>query len=170
MPDSLSPSPSTGSFRISVAGPDLAFRNEALADPVPTGRQIIEASGGRPADEYIVLEWLADGDLEELDRDETTDLRKAGTERFIVVKSDRTFRFEIDGRKHEWPERHVGRKVLLLIAGQDPAKFSVWQEFRDTADQEIVEGTPADLGEKGTERFYTVMTHTTEGSDDDPSL
>lgn len=79
MPDSLSPSPSTGSFRISVAGPDLAFRNEALADPVPTGRQIIEASGGRPADEYIVLEWLADGDLEELDRDETTDLRKAGT-------------------------------------------------------------------------------------------
>ncbi len=63
MPDSLTPSPSTSSFRISVAGSDLAFRNEALTDPVPTGRQIIEAYGGRPADEFIVLEWLADGDL-----------------------------------------------------------------------------------------------------------
>lgn len=170
MPDSLTPSPSTSSFRIAIAGSDLAFRNATLTDPVPTGKQIIEAAGERPADEFIVLEWLADGDLEELDRDETTDLRKAGTERFIVVKGDRTFRFEIDGHKHEWPERLVGRKVLLHIAGQDLAKFSVWQEFRDTADQEIVDGTPADLGEKGTERFYTVMKHTTEGNDGYPSL
>lgn len=152
-----------GHFRISVAGTDLSFRGLDIADPVPTGRQIIEAAGGRPPDEYIVLQWLAGSDLEELDFEETTDLREHGVERFIVVKSDRTFRFEIDGHKHEWPEPFISREVLLQLAGQDPAKFSVWQEFRDAPDKEVLAGHPADLSEKGTERFYTVMKHTTEG-------
>jgi hypothetical protein len=152
-----------GQFRIQVGGTDLAFRDVRLSDPVPTGKQIIEAAGGHPADEFIVLQWLADNDLEELDRDETTDLRKPGAERFIVARSDRTFRFEIDGRKHEWPEKLITRDVLLDLAGQDKEKFSAWQELRDAADREVLSGHPADLGEKGTERFYTVMKHTTEG-------
>lgn len=170
MPETRTPNQNSGSFRIAVAGTDLNFRNISLEDPVPTGKQIIEAAGGRPVDEFIVLEWLANGDLEELDFEETTDLRKDGAERFIVARSDRTFRFEIDGHKHEWPERNIPRKVLLVLAGQDPRKFSVWREFRDTADQEIIDGTPSDLGETGTERFYTVMKHTTEGIDGDLAL
>jgi hypothetical protein len=156
-------SPSSGEFRIAVAGTDLRFRELRIGDPVPTGRQIIEAAGGHPADDFIVLQWLPDSDLEEVDLDETADLRKPGVERFIVAKSDRTFRFEIDGRKHEWPEETITREALLAVAGQEADKFSVWLENRKAADTEVLAGHPADLRGKETERFYTVVKHTTEG-------
>ena len=155
--------PESGSFRIQVAGTDLQFRGAILPDPVPTGRQIIEAAGGRPAEEFIVLEWLKDGDLEELELDETTDLRAQGAERFIVARSDRIHKFEIDGKRHSWPSKTISREALLAIAQQDPAKFSVWQEFQKKPDEEILAEHPAHLDQEGTERFYTVMTHTTEG-------
>jgi hypothetical protein len=161
--------PYPGNFPIRVAGTDLQFRPLSLTDPEPTGRQIIEAAGGRPADEYAVLEWLANGSLERLRLDETTDLRKPGAERFIVAKSDREYRFEIDGKEQEWPEASITRDVLLKLAGQDPSQFSVWQEFKSSPDKEVLDGHPANLAEKGVERFYTVMKHTTEGSDGSPS-
>jgi Multiubiquitin len=151
-------------FKIAIAGTDLKFRDAKLTDPVPTGRQIIEVAGGRPPDEYIVLRWLPNNDLEEIELDTTTDLRAPGAERFIVAKSDRTFRFEIDERRHEWPDATIPREVLLELAGQDTNKFSVWQEIRNRPDQEILTGHPARLDGEGTERFYTVMKHTTEGS------
>lgn len=155
--------PESSPFRILVAGTDLQFHGAAVPDPVPTGRQIIEAAGGRPPDEFIVLEWLKDGNLEELELDETTDLRAPGAERFIVARSDRIFKFEIDGKRHSWPDKTISREALLAVAQQDAAKFSVWQEFQKKPDEEILAGHPAHLDPEGTERFYTVMTHTTEG-------
>jgi hypothetical protein len=150
-------------LRILVSGTDLRFRPIDLYDPVPTGRQIIEAAGGQPPDEFILLEWKKDGDLDEIELDETVDLRAPGTERFIVAKSTVTYRFEIDGRRHEWSEPSITREVLLALAGHDPAQFSVWQEIRNAADKEILSGHPADLSSKELEKFYTVVTHTTEG-------
>lgn len=157
------PPDSQAGYRIAVAGTDLNFRNARVDDPKPTGRQIAEAAGCHPATEFVILQWLADGDLEEVDLDETTDLRAPGAERFIVARSDRTFRFELDERRHEWPEKSISREVLLALSGQDPEKFTVWQEFRKAGDIEIMSGSPADLTPDGTERFYTVMKHTTEG-------
>jgi hypothetical protein len=155
--------PESGAFRILVAGTDLQFRDFRLADPVPTGRQIIDVSGGHPADEFIVLEWLKDGDLEEIELDETTDLRAPGAERFIVSRSSELFKFEIDGKRHSWPDKTITREALLAIAQQDSEKFSVWQEFQKKPDEEILAGHPARLEPEGVERFYTVMKHTTEG-------
>ncbi|MDA9408904.1 hypothetical protein XH80_19865 [Bradyrhizobium sp. CCBAU 45384] len=148
-----------------VAGTDLQFRPLSLTDPEPTGRQIIDATGAQPADEYAVLQWPASGSLERLGLDETADLRKPGVERFIVARSDRDYRFEIDGKEQEWPEPTITREALLALAGQDPSQFSVWQEFKNSPDKEVLSGHPADLAEKGVERFYTVMKHTTEGND-----
>jgi len=155
--------PHNAALLIAVADTQLVFRDIPLADPVPTGRQIIEASGGRPADEYIVLQWLPNGELKELNLDDTIDIRASGIERFIVEKSATTYRFEVDGKRNEWPSPKITREALLAVADQDPAKFSVWQELRDQADKEILSGHPADLSPDGLERFYTVMTHTTEG-------
>lgn len=163
MQDNQSVNPESAGFRILVAGPDLNFREFRVADPVPTGRQIIEAAGGRPADEFIALEWLKDGDLEEVELDETTDLRAPGAERFIVSRSSELFKFEIDGKRHSWADKTISREALLAIAHQDPSKFSVWQEFQKKPDEEILAGNHAHLDSKGMERFYTVMTHTTEG-------
>ncbi|MBZ0146626.1 MAG: multiubiquitin domain-containing protein [Pseudorhodoplanes sp.] len=157
------PAPHPAGFDIEIAGTDLQFRKAKLTDPVPTGRQVIEAAGFKQVEEYIVLQWLPGNMLEELRLDETCNLRERGVERFIVAKSDRTFRFEIDSQRQEWPAPTVTREVLLALAGQDPALFSVWQEFKDKKDVEIVAGKPAELTPAGTERFYTVTTKTTEG-------
>ena len=153
-----------GSFRISIAGTDLKFRDVEIADPVPTGRQIIEAGGYGPPDEYVVLQWFPDKDLDEIELDKTTDLREPGADRFIVAKSSEWFEFVIDERRHPWPEKLITRDVLILLAGLEPSKFSVWQELRHSpTDKEITDGHPADLAEPGLERFYTVQKHTTEG-------
>ena len=42
-------------------------------------------------------------------------------------------------------EPTITRDALLAIAGQDPAKFAVWQERKKEADLEIIAGHPADL-------------------------
>jgi hypothetical protein len=154
----------SGGYRIAIAGTDLKFREARIADPVPTGRQIIETAGGVPPDEYIVLQWFPDKDLDEIELDETTDLRPPGAERFIVAKSDRTFEFVIDERRHPWPDKLIAREVLIELAGQDPTLFAVWQELHDGPDKEILAGHPAHLDTPGVERFYTVMKHTTEGT------
>jgi Multiubiquitin len=155
--------PESGGFRLSIAGTDLKFHEARIGDPVPTGRQIIEVAGRHPPDEYIVLQWLPNKDLDEIELDETADVRAPGAERFIVAKSDRTFEFEIDERRHPWPDKTITREVLLELAGQDPSKFSVWQDLGTNSDKEILDGHPANLDTPGTERFYTVMKHTTEG-------
>ena len=54
--------------------------------------------------------------------------------------------------------------MLLELSGQDPAKFTVWQDLKQSKDKEIESGKPAHLDTEGTERFYTVMKHTTEGA------
>src|ERR1700726_4874391 len=82
---------------VEIAGPDLNFIRHLLRDPVPSGRQIIEAAGHRDPTEFIALQWLPDGALEELRLEELTDIEARGVEKFIVVKSDRSFRFEVEG-------------------------------------------------------------------------
>ena len=150
-------------FRLLAGGTNMEFREVTIDDPVPTGRQIIEAAGGHPPDEFIVLQWLMDGELKELNLDDTTDLRAPGTEKFIIEKSATTYRFEIDRKRYEWPSHKISREALLAVASQDPKQFSVWQELKNEPDKEVLSGHPAHLEKDGLERFYTVMTHTTEG-------
>jgi hypothetical protein len=152
------------SFRFLIGNTDLQFHEAKVADPVPTGRQIIEVAGGHPPDEFLLLEWLENGELEEIELDETVDLRARGNERFVMARGSELFKFEIDGKRHSWPAPTITREALLAVAGQDPQQFTVWQEFQKQADEEIVAGHPAHLDAKGLERFYTVMKHTTEGA------
>jgi hypothetical protein len=105
-------------FPVSAAGPDLKFQELRLADPVSTGRQIVDA--------YVV----------EFGLDQTIDLRGHKDPRFIIAKSDRLFLFEIDDKQGAWPEPTITRKELLAVAGQDPAKFTVWQERKKEQDLE----------------------------------
>ena len=88
-------------YRVQIGNERLEFRPAVIEDPVPTGLQIMEAADARPADEYLVFQVLKSGLLEELRPDETTDLRAKGVEKFLVFRSDRSFRFELDGRIFE---------------------------------------------------------------------
>jgi hypothetical protein len=134
-----------------------------IHDPVVTGRQILDLAGKRPVSEFVVLQYLPDGLLEEIRLEETTDLRERGVERFITFESDRIFRFTLDEREFAWGAPVISGAKLKELAGVDPAKFDVWQEVRKSDDRLIGDKEKANLDDKGTERFFTAAKTTTEG-------
>lgn len=79
------------SYRIAVSDQSLVFRPVTVTDPVPLGRQILEAAGFRNVDEYGLFAVLPGGDFEDVRLDETFDLRGKGAERFVAFRSDRDF-------------------------------------------------------------------------------
>jgi hypothetical protein len=145
-----------GRRRILIGNAELSFRSIELDDPVPNGRQILEAAGALPAPEHLVFQVLPTGVLEELRLDETMDLRSSDAEQFIVFRSDRSFRFDLDGRVFEWGASTISGRVLKMLGGVDATK-ALWQDRRGGADVEIVDSSVVDLAREGTERFYTTL-------------
>ncbi|WP_413989806.1 multiubiquitin domain-containing protein [Labrys okinawensis] len=138
---------------IEIAGTDLNFTRHILRDPVPSGRQIIEASGHRDTMEYIVLQWLPDGALEELRLEELTDIEARGIEKFIVVKSDRSFRLEVENLRLEWPCALVSGGTVKALAGQTGEDLVVVQVLDGHLEREVDDDDIIDLGGEGVEVF-----------------
>jgi hypothetical protein len=151
-----------GSFRLQIGDADLNFRIIAIPDPVPTARQILDAAGARPIEEHLVIALLPNGATETLRLDETFDLRGRGAERVVIFKTDRTFRFEVDRQEREWGSAHISGRAIKLLANVDPAKHDLYQEVKGT-DPLIRDDGVVDLEGRGVERFYTIITQTTEG-------
>ncbi len=152
-----------GPYRIAIGNDKLDYHQVVIDDRVPTGLQILELANARPADEHIVFQMLANGLLEELRPDETTDLRTARVEKFLVFKSDRSFRLELDGRVFEWGGTFISGLTLKKLAQVDPAEYGVWLEVRGSEDRAIGNTDLADLSAQGIERFFTGIVKTTEG-------
>jgi hypothetical protein len=152
-----------GPYRVEVGDETLSFRHIVIADPVPTGRQVLEAAGLHPAAEYSVFQWLKGGQLEGLRLDETTDLRSRGVEKFLIFHSDRSFRFDLDGSVFDWGTGRVLGRVLKALAKVDPETYGVWQEVPGKDDLAISDDKFADLTSQGVERFFTGIVKTTEG-------
>ena len=144
-----------GPFRVLIGDKDLKFREVVIQDPVPTGRQIIDAAGFGPAEEYLIFEVSRDHRLSELKLDETTELRNRGHERYIIFESDRSWRGIIDGMRFEWGERDIRGRVLKWLADVDLKKYGVWLERKDKPDHLIADDEKASLMPSGVERFRT---------------
>jgi len=141
-------------FKFVVLDEHFNEKQLSLPDPKPTGRQIAEAAGFRPADEAIVLQQLADGSMEEIRLEELTDLREGGVERFFVMNGDRTYRLMIDGLRIEWPRPGVTGATILGLARKNSA-FDVFQDFDDAPDAEVEDDQIVSLEGSGLERFVT---------------
>lgn len=126
-----------------------------IADPVVTGQQFLDLAGKRPADEYLIFQKLKDGQIEEIRLDETVDLTQKGTERFITWRSDRSFRFSIDGRRLEWGAPLITGLKLKHLAKVDAATHVVWLDVRGGEDRLIEDAESVDLQVTGIERFFT---------------
>jgi len=150
-------------FRIQFGNERLEFRPAQISDPVPTGRQLLETAGALPTLEHLIFKILNSGLLEELRPDETTDLRASGVEKFLIFRSDRSFRFDLDGRVFEWGASTILGLTLKKLAQVDPATYGVWQEIRGADDKKIEDNASADLTPAGVERFFTGIVKTTEG-------
>jgi hypothetical protein len=151
-------------FHVEFGDELLNFRGGQLADPVPSGLQILEAAGVHPTREFSVFQLLSTGRLESLRPDETTGLRMRGVEKFIIFHSDRSFRFDLDGTEIEWGTSRIQGRVLKTLAKVDPSTYGVWQEVPGHDDLPIANDAFADLTTAGVERFFTGLNSSTEGA------
>lgn len=146
-------------FDIQVDGETLTFH-----DPIVTAEQILQAKKLFPTDEHLIFQLLTNGQLEELRLDEQADLRDPGREQFITFKSDRSFRFTLDGRRFEWGIPLITGLQLKRLAGVDPKGYGVWLAQRVGDDRLIADTEKVDLTGEGVERFFTGIDTTTEGA------
>jgi hypothetical protein len=152
-----------GPYRVQFGDPQLNYRPGVISDAVPTGRQLLEAAGAQPVIEHLLFQVLKDGRLDEVEPEDTVDLRAAGVEKFLVFQSDRSFEFELDGHRYPWGAPAISGLALKRLAGVDPVRYGVWQEIRGADDKKIEDSADADLTPTGVERFFTGIIKTTEG-------
>ncbi len=155
-------------YRIKIGDENLNFKTHVFDDPKVLGREIIEANGSHPVDEHVAIAILSNGDFEDLRLDEKYDLRGRGTEKVIVARTDRSFKFKIDDKDLEWPHACISGFVLRKLA-ELPPNYNLWQEISGQHDSKISDTDVINLDEKGVERFVSLIDQTTEG-DALPSL
>jgi hypothetical protein len=127
-----------------------------IDDPQPTGRQLLDKAVKRPVEEFVIFVFLDNGLMEEISLDETIDLRKRGIEKFITFKTDRLFRFELDGRTFEWGADLITGLTLKGLAQVNVENHDLFLESRDEGKNErIGDCESIDLSEEGLERFFT---------------
>ena len=150
------------SYRIRI-GDDETFDEEFnFDDPVPTGRQIIQKAGRRAVAEHQLLLLTQDRRLEEIDLEETVDLRARGVERFLIFRTDRMFQLVVDDRRFPWGSERINESTLRFLADVGP-EYNVWQERRGEDDLLIMPGSSANLAGKGVEVFFTGKDQTNAG-------
>lgn len=142
-------------YRIKVGNDRLEYQPYVVADPIPTGSQVLEAAGLLPVADHILLAVLNTGTLERIRPDETVEIFRRGVERFIAFRSDRSFSFVLNDRLLEWGAKDILGRVLKVLAGADPAKTGVWLERRDEPDLFVEDDQAVLLAGKEVERFRT---------------
>jgi Prokaryotic E2 family E/Multiubiquitin len=138
---------------IEVADETLTFREVPIGDLTPTGAQLSEAAGFKPVEAATVLQFLPNGELEDIRPEEVVDLRHSEG-RFVIVASDRLYRLLIDGERFDWPSRVVSGAVLRKL-GLVGADKGVFLERTDEPDRLIEAHDLVDLDAPGVESFVS---------------
>jgi hypothetical protein len=133
---------------INIDGQEFPSRTEEL-----NGREVLQIAGKHPPDDYIVY-WLGkDNVLEDLGLDRSVHLHKHKVERFLTFNSDRSYRFELEGKRQDWGAPTITEETLRKLAGAGE-DYRVWLEQKDDSDRLIARGEFVDLTAPGTEKFY----------------
>lgn len=138
---------------IEVADTDLEFRSLSVPNETLTGRQILGYCDCHPFADFVVLQWLPNGDLEEIREDEAAVWSEGIAPRFIVSRSDRTFRIQLNDRVLEWPSGRIPEPILRKL-GRVPAEDALYVR-RDGADHPLQVGDAVDLADRGVEVVFS---------------
>jgi hypothetical protein len=141
-------------YRIRFAQGDLNFRPLEVSDPVPLGRQILQAAGLGSTPEISLFAILPSGDFEDVRLDEPFDLRAHGAERFIAFQTDRSFKLTLNGHQIEWGKPVISGAALYALA-KASANEAVFLKVQAHDDRMIEQGDLVDLAAPGVEHFYT---------------
>lgn len=139
---------------IEVADAGLSFRPLSISDETPTGEQILSLCDVSPRDEYVVLQWLPSGDIEEVRADEAIRLSGSDPARLIVEKTDRLFRLVLDERSISWPKRRISAATLRELGKINP-EASLYLRRNEVADEQIADDAMLALDEIGVENIYS---------------
>jgi hypothetical protein len=143
-----------GPYRVQIGDALMVFRPVTVGERVCSGRSLLGLAGLQPAQEYALFAVMADGLLEEIRLEETIDLR-AGVERFLAFKSDRIFRFMLDGREYHWGGDFISGATLLSLAKLDAQSHGLWFKGAGGSERSVGLKQLVDLGQPGVEAFAT---------------
>ena len=141
-------------YRIRFAQDGLDFTPLLISDPVPLGRQVIEAAALDPGKGYSLFAIIASGDFEDVRLDEPFDLRGNGAERFVAFLTDRDYKFEMNGREMRWGKPAISGRELAKLAKPGPDE-AVFLDVRGGTDRMIELSELIDVSAPGIERFLT---------------
>lgn len=147
------PNRAARSYRIAVSDESLAFRPVTINDPIPLGRQILEAAGFKHV-EHSLVAILPSGDFEDVRLDETFDLRGKGAEQFVVFQSDRNYRLSLNDHELRWGNPVIAGMALYTLANASDEQ-AVYLDTRGGEDRLIEPSDQVDLTLSGVERFVT---------------
>jgi hypothetical protein len=143
-----------GPYRIWVGDALLDFQPVTVAETVLTGRSLRGHAALHPAEEYACFAVMNDGLLEEIRLEESIDLR-AGVEQFLAFKTDRIFRFLLDGREYQWGGVFISGATVLNLAKVDAESHGLWLKVADGSTRPVGLKQLVDLGQPGVEVFAT---------------
>ena len=139
-------------YRVQYAAGGLDFNPLLIHDPVPLGRQLLEAAGVRALASWSLLAILPSGDFEDVRLDEPFDLRGRGVERFVGFETDRLFRATLADRQLLWGRPSIAGAELYALA--EPGKGEgVFVDVPGGTDRLIRRDETVDLTAPGVERF-----------------
>lgn len=141
-------------YRFLLAQGDLNFQSRVVSDPVPLGRQLLEAAALDPRDGYSLVAILPSGDFEEVRLNEPFDLRERGAERFIAFQTDRDFKLTLNDHELLWGKPVISGTILYGLAKPGEGE-AVFLEVPGGEDRLIEHGELIDLTQPGIERFIT---------------
>ena len=141
-------------YRFLLAQGDLNFQSRVVSDPVPLGRQLLEAAALDPRDGYSLIAILPSGDFEDVRLNEPFDLRERGAERFIAFQTDRDFKLTLNDHELLWGKPVISGTVLYGLAKPGEGE-AVFLEGPGGEDRLIEHGELIDLVQPGIERFIT---------------
>lgn len=139
-------------YRFLLAQGDLNFLPRQVSDPVPLGRQLLEAATLKPEDGYSLFAILPSGDFEDVRLNEPFDLREHGTERFVAFLTDRDFKLTLDGNELRWGKPVISGTVLYALA-KPGDENGIFLENPGGEARLIEPGELVDLTAPGIERF-----------------
>lgn len=120
--------------------------------PEVSGREVLEVAGKHPVEEFIVY-WLGrDKVLQDLGLERTVHLREHRVAKFYTFEADRSYRFELEGKREDWGAPLITEPTLLKLAGVG-ADHRVFLREKDTAPRMLARGETVDLTRPGIERF-----------------
>lgn len=141
-------------YRFLLAQGDLNFQSRVVSDPVPLGRQLLEAAGLDPRNGYSLVAILPSGDFEEVRLNEPFDLRERGAERFIAFLTDRDFKLTLNDHELLWGKPVISGTILYGLAKPADGE-GVFLEVPGSEDRLVEHGELIDLAQPGIERFIT---------------